>query len=296
MELRVLRYFQAVVTELNISRAAERLHVSQPTISRQLKDLEEELGVALFTRNGRNIQLTSNGEYFANQANQILALADKTVDNLHREQEVTGSFVIGCAESRSFLTLAQAVQKLQTRFPKIKVNLISTNADEIRTHLKSGNFDFGVVMEPADKGEFNFMHLPGESRWGLLMPRNAPLAQNDHVQLSDLQGQKIIVSRQRGVLDLLKEWYGESTPQFDVVATYNLLYNASLLVTAGVGYALCVDGIINTNQSDLIFVPLTPRRTTGTSLVWYKGQRLSPAADAFLKQLTTDLKPSNSTE
>lgn len=289
MELRVLRYFQAVVNELNISRAAEHLHVSQPTISRQLKDLEDELGVTLFTRNGRTIQLTRNGEYFAHQANQILALTDKTVENMHREQAITGSFVIGAAEARSFLNLAQSIRKLQVAHPKIQANVVSMNADEIRTNLKSGNFDFGVMMEPADKGEFNFIQLPGESRWGLLMPQNAPLAHKDHLQLSDLEGQNMIISRQHGIIDLLKEWYGESTPKFNIVATYNLLYNASLLVTAGVGYALCIDGVINTNQTNLVFVPLTPRKTAGTSLIWYKGQRLSPAADAFLKRLSADI-------
>ncbi|MDL2061212.1 LysR family transcriptional regulator [Lactiplantibacillus paraplantarum] len=290
MELRVLRYFQAVVTELNISRAAERLHVSQPTISRQLKDLEDELGVVLFERNGRHIQLTSSGEYFANQTNQILALTDKTLANVNTAQEISGTLALGSAEARSFLTIAQSIKKLQRQYPKIKTNLTSSNANQIRANLKSGNFDFGIVMEPTDKHEFNFIRLPGESRWGLLVPRQSRLANQDHISLDDLKDQNIITSAQHGMLDQLQNWYGDSTPQFNVVATYNLLYNASLLVSAGVGYALCVDGIINTNQSDLTFVPLTPRITTGTSLVWPKGQRLSTAANAFLVQLAKDIE------
>ena len=290
MELRVLRYFQAVVTELNISRAAERLHVSQPTISRQLKDLEDELGVVLFERNGRHIQLTSSGEYFANQTNQILALTDKTLANVNTAKEVSGTLALGSAEARSFLTVAQSLKKLQRQYPKIKANLTSSNANQIRANLKSGNLDFGIVMEPTDKHAFNFIRLPGESRWGLLVPRQSPLANRDHISLDDLKDQNIITSAQHGMLDQLQNWYGDSTPQFNVVATYNLLYNASLLVSAGVGYALCVDGIINTNQSDLTFVPLTPRITTGTSLVWLKGQRLSTAANAFLVQLAKDIE------
>ncbi|BBM23302.1 transcription regulator [Lactiplantibacillus plantarum] len=258
MELRVLRYFQAVVAELNISRAAARLHVSQPTISRQLKDLEDELGVTLFERNGRHIQLTSSGEYFATQANQIIALADKTLANINTAKQISGTVELGSAEARSFLTIAQSIKKLQRHYPKIKTNVISSNANQIRTNLKSGNFDFGVVMEPTDKHDLNFIQLPGESRWGLLVPRNSPLADHDHITLADLEGQNIITSAQHGTINQLQEWYGESTPKFKIVATYNLLYNASLLVSAGVGYALGVDGIINTNQTDLTFIPLAP--------------------------------------
>ncbi|EIW13740.1 LysR family transcriptional regulator [Lactiplantibacillus plantarum EGD-AQ4] len=290
MELRVLRYFQAVVAELNISRAAARLHVSQPTISRQLKDLEDELGVTLFERNGRHIQLTSSGEYFATQANQIIALADKTLANINTAKQISGTVELGSAEARSFLTIAQSIKKLQRRYPKIKTNVTSSNANQIRTNLKSGNFDFGIVMEPTDKHDLNFIQLPGESRWGLLVPRNSSLADHDHITLADLEGQNIITSAQHGTINQLQEWYGESTPKFKIVATYNLLYNASLLVSAGVGYALGVDGIINTNQTDLTFIPLAPRLTASTSLVWLKGQRLSEAAHAFLTQLADDLQ------
>lgn len=290
MELRVLRYFQAVVAELNISRAAARLHVSQPTISRQLKDLEDELGVTLFERNGRHIQLTSSGEYFATQANQIIALADKTLANINTAKQISGTVELGSAEARSFLTIAQSIKKLQHHYPKIKTNVISSNANQIRTNLKSGNFDFGIVMEPTDKHDLNFIQLPGESRWGLLVPRNSPLADHDHITLADLEGQNIITSAQHGTINQLQEWYGESTPKFKIVATYNLLYNASLLVSAGVGYALGVDGIINTNQTDLTFIPLAPRLTARTSLVWLKGQRFSEAAHAFLTQIADDLQ------
>ena len=161
MELRVLRYFQAVVTELNISRAAERLHVSQPTISRQLKDLEDELGVVLFERNGRHIQLTSSGEYFANQTNQILALTDKTLANVNTAKEISGTLALGSAEARSFLTIAQSIKKLQRQYPKIKTNLTSSNANQIRANLKSGNFDFGIVMEPVS---YTHLTLPTTER------------------------------------------------------------------------------------------------------------------------------------
>lgn len=289
MELRVLRYFQTVVTELNISRAAKQLHVSQPTISRQLRELEAELGVTLFDRGNRTIKLTTAGEYFSHRVNQILDLTDKTVENINETLTISGSVTIGAAEVRSFLNVAQAINTLQEQYPNITFNINSTYANDLHTHLKSGNYDFGIVMEPVDKSDYNFLRLPGESRWGLLVPNSSPLAKLDHLAFTDLKNQKLIVSHQHGVNNLLQDWFGASSPNFKTVATYNLLYNASLLVSAGVGYALCVDGIINTNQSDLTFVPLEPRLTVGTSLVWVKNQRLSPAANAFLKQLAANL-------
>lgn len=289
MELRVLRYFQAVVQERNISRAALRLHVSQPTISRQLHDLETELGIVLFERGSRNIQLTDSGDYFANQVNQILALTDKTLANIHEEQDISGNIVIGSVEARSFLTIAQTINGLQKHYPHIQTNIISTNADQIRTNIKSGYYDFGIVMEPSDKTGYDFMRLPGESRWGLLVTNHSPLATKDHVGLTDLAHEKLIISSQHGMTELLNDWLGGSATKMNIVATYNLLYNASLMVAAGVGSALCIDGIVNTNQSALTFVPFAPRLTAGTSLVWHHGQRHSAAAEAFLKQLSADI-------
>lgn len=289
MELRVLRYFQAVVQEKNISRAAQLLHVSQPTVSRQLKDLEEELGITLFERGSRTIQLTTSGEYFASQVNQILSLTDKTLKNIHEEQDIHGTIVIGSAEARSFLNVAQSLTTLRQRYPHIQADIISTNADEIRSNLKSGNYDFGIVMEPQDKTDYDFIRLPGESRWGLLVPNSSSLAQKDRLALQDLKNTPLIVSRQKGMLEALGEWLGGSATDLNIVATYNLLYNASLLVSAGMGYALCLDGIINTNQSELSFVPFEPRLTSGVSLVWHKGQRLSLAATTFLQQLKNDI-------
>lgn len=289
MELRVLRYFLAVVDEKNISRAAQQLHVSQPTISRQIKDLEEELGIILFERGSRSIQLTNSGEYFAAQARQILSLTDKTLENIHENQDISGSVWIGSAEAKNFLTIAQAIRELQDTYPHIQINVTSTNADDVRARLKSGVFDFGVIMEPAEKSDFDFMHLPGESRWGLLVPNTSPLAQRDHLKLDDLIGEKLIISQQKGMTDVLNDWFGESNRDIHVVATYNLLYNASLMVSAGVGYALCIDGIINTNQSELTFIPLVPTLTTGSSIVWLKGHRLSTAAKTLLNQISAEL-------
>jgi DNA-binding transcriptional LysR family regulator len=289
MEFRVLRYFLAVVDEKNISRAAQQLHVSQPTVSRQISELEEELETILFERGSRSIELTNSGEYFATQARQILSLTDKTLENIHENQDISGSVWIGSAEAKNFLTVAQAIRELQETYPRIQINVTSTNADDVRARLKSGVFDFGIIMEPADKSDFDFLRIPGESRWGLLVPNTSPLAQKDHLALNDLLGQKLIISQQKGMTEVLNDWFGESNQDIHVVATYNLLYNASLMVSAGVGYALCIDGIVNTNQSELTFVPLKPMLTTGSSIVWLKGHRLSTAAKTLLNQISADL-------
>lgn len=290
MELRVLRYFLMIVQEKNISKASARLHVSQPTVSRQLKELEEELGTTLFVRGNRTIRLTPDGEYFANQARQILSLSDKTLANIHQEKDVSGSVLVGSAEARSMLTVAQAIGHLNHQHPHIRVNLVSMDAADIHQQLTSGVFDFGVVMEPVDKTDYDFLRLPGESRWGLLVQSRSALAQQTTVSLEDVAQTRLILPQQGGNARL-HDVFGFTTENLNVVATYNLLYNASLLVSAGVGNALGLDGIINTNQSDLAFIPLTPRISSGSSLVWLKGQRLSAAAQALLSQIQGELVP-----
>lgn len=288
MELRVLRYFLMIVQEKNISKASARLHVSQPTVSRQLKELEEELGTTLFERGNRTIQLTTDGEYFANQARQILSLTDKTLANIHQEKDISGSVYVGSAEARSMLTVAQAIGHLNQRHPHVQINLVSMDAADIHQHLTSGVFDFGVVMEPIDKHDYDFIRLPGESRWGLLVKNTDPLARQTTVSLADVAQTRLIVPQQGGTARI-HDLFGFEQADLNVVATYNLLYNASLLVSAGVGNALGLDGIINTNQSDLTFVPLNPRISSGSSFVWLKGQRLSVAAQALLAQLQDEL-------
>lgn len=288
MELRVLRYFLMIVQEKNISKASARLHVSQPTVSRQLKELEEELGTTLFERGNRTIQLTTDGEYFANQARQILSLTDKTLANIHQEKDISGPVYVGSAEARSMLTVAQAIGHLNQRYPHVQINLVSMDAADIHQHLTSGVFDFGVVMEPIDKHDYDFIRLPGESRWGLLVKNTDPLARQTTVSLADVAQTRLIVPQQGGTARI-HDLFGFEQADLNVVATYNLLYNASLLVSAGVGNALGLDGIINTNQSDLTFVPLSPRISSGSSFVWLKGQRLSVAAQALLAQLQDEL-------
>jgi len=284
MELRVLRYFLTVVNERNISRAAETLHISQPTISRQLKDLEAELGVTLFERGSRSIDLTPAGDYFANQARQILALADKTMVNIQQTAEISGSLMIGCAEAPMVTTIATAIQQLAQTAPKVTANVYSTDADDVFQRIQAGVFDFGVVMEPADKTDYHFLNLPGTTAWGVLVQRDSPLARHAMITAADLRQERLIIPQQRSNISIFTDWFG-SDVELNVAATYNLLYNASLMASAGVGTVLCLDGIINTANSDLTFVPLAPRLEAHASLIWPKAAQLSAPANAFLEAI-----------
>ncbi|MCH4172170.1 MAG: LysR family transcriptional regulator [Lactobacillus sp.] len=288
MEIRVLRYFLAVAAEQNISRAAQQLHVSQPTISRQLQDLEQELGVTLFDRQQLPLKLTAAGQYLVNQATQIVALADKTTANIHHNPDITGSIAIGCGESKHMLLIAQTIKQLQTTYPQIKINITSTNADDIHAKIQTNIFDFGLVMEPVDKSNYAFMTLPTTSQWGVLALKDSKLGQQAFITPKDLLDIPLIMSQQSGVIDILQTWAGQAFEPTAIVATYNLLYNASLLVTAKVGYALCVDGIINTQQTNLKFIPLKPDLRSKVSLIWLQQQHRSEAANAFLKQVKSD--------
>ncbi|KAA8440342.1 LysR family transcriptional regulator [Weissella paramesenteroides] len=292
MELRVLRYFLTVVDERNITHAADKLHISQPTISRQLRDLEDEIGVKLFERGSRTIDLTSSGEYFVHQARQIVALTDKTVANVQRTQEVSGSIMIGSAEAPMMATVATAIGKLRETAPRVDANIYSTDANDVHNRMKTGLLDFGVVMEPTDKNDYHFINLPGTTGWGVLVRRDSYLGSRASVTVTDLQDQKVITPQQHGSIDVLSDWLGSSEHQLDIVATYNLLYNASIMVTAGVGIALCLDGIINTANTDLRFIPLAPRLEGHASLIWPKTGQMSPAAISFLKAMK-DILPNN---
>ncbi|BDR59136.1 LysR family transcriptional regulator [Xylocopilactobacillus apicola] len=283
MEFRVLQYFLAVAEEKNISRAAEKLHVTQPNVSRQLRDLETELGTTLFERGSHQIELTSDGLYLANQARQILALVNKTEDNLQNLAEISGSLTIGSGESPTMMTIVENIKALQENYPNVKVNLVSTNADVVQKNLQTGIFDFGVVMEPTDKRKFDFLTLPGVDEWGLLLRKDHQLAQRKFIEPRDFHQLDLIISQQSGVENFLKNWLGTSIAQYKIVASYNLLYNASLLVEARLGAALAFNGIIN--NTELKFVPLNPPQTAHCSLIWQRGTTLSPAGKIFLKMV-----------
>lgn len=285
MELRVLRYFLAILDSGNISQASKKLHLSQPTISRQITNLEQELGTLLFIRKQRTMILTAAGEYFAKQARQILALADKTKANIHKKQEISGTISIGCAETPMFTTIARCIKRLRTKFPKVKVTIHGTDADSTYKYLKNGIFDFGLIMEPSDKSNYNFMTLPGKTEWGVLTRKDSNLGNKETITAQDLNRQEMILPRQHSEQPQFSDWAGNNKSKFKRVATYNLLNNAALLVQERVGHALCLAHVVNTAQSELTFVPLAPTLTAKASLIWPKEVLLSDASRLLLQEL-----------
>ena len=272
MEIRVLQYFLAVAREQSISAAAEALHLSQPTLSRQLKDLEDELGKPLMIRGNRRITLTEEGMLLRKRAQEIVDLVLKTENELTVPEEIiSGDIYIGAGETDSMRLLVQAAKNLQQDFP------------QIHYHLSSG----------VDLSKYNTLPLPMRDTWGILMRCDSPLAEKKTLTVEDLMGLPLIVSRQLSCSGELIKLLGDQAEHLNIFATYNLIYNGSLMVDEGLGYALTLDKLISmTGNSSLCFRPLMPKKEIGMRLVWKRYQVFSKAAEQFLKAITQQLETS----
>lgn len=298
MELRVLRYFLAVAREESITAAARQLHITQPTLSRQLMDLEETLGKPLFVRGGRTITLTEEGRFLRKRAQEIVDLADKTEAEFSSlDDTISGSVHIGAGETQAIRLLAKAARRLSAEHPQVTYQLYSGNADDVMEKLDKGLLDFGIVIQPVDISRYDHLTLPYSDVWGILMRRDAPLAAKDAVRPEDLPGLPLLCSRQSLIKTDLSDWYGSDFEKLNIVARYNLIYNAALMVEEGIGSAMTLDGLINTTgDSALCFRPLEPRLTAGLHLIWKKYQVFSKAAEAFLAQLQAIIDDSDQIE
>ena len=291
MELRVLRYFLAVAREGTIVRAAKFLHVTQPTLSRQLQDLEEELGQQLFLRSNRSITLTPEGMFLRKRAEEILEIVNRTESDFNAMGEnIGGSVHIGGGESRAMKLIAETIRELRADYPDVRYNLYSGNAEDVMEKLDKGILDFGLLIQPVDISKYDCMTLPVKDLWGVVMRRESPLAAKCSVTLGDLRELPLICSRidvrHRAVKNPCSGWFGKSFEKLNIVATYNLIYNAALLVEAGVGYALSLDGLVDTTGNRaLCFRPLEPALESGLNIVWKKYQVFSKAAEVFLARL-----------
>ncbi|WP_276850632.1 LysR family transcriptional regulator [Enterocloster lavalensis] len=287
MELRILKYFLAVAREESISGAAQALHMTQPTLSRQLMDLEEELGKQLLIRGSRRITLTEEGMLLRKRAAEILDLVEKAEAELTAPDEVVnGDIYIGGGETEAMRMIAEIATGLQRSCPDIRYHLYSGNADDVTERLDKGLLDFGVLIEPANMKKYDYIRLPATDTWGLLMPRDCPLAARPVIRPQDLRDLPLITSRQSMLSNEFSGWLGKEFEKLRIVATYNLVYNASLLVAAGMGYALCLDKLVNTSEeSPLCFRPLEPRMEVHLDIVWKKYQVFSGAAERFLKEV-----------
>lgn len=285
MELRVLRYFLAVAREENISRAARALHIAQPSLSRQLKELEEELGKTLFLRGRRRITLTEEGLFLRKRAEEIVGLVDKTTDALTLgEGPVAGSVYIGAGETQGMRLIARAAAELGKSCPEVRLHLVSGDRGDIAEQLDKGIIDFALFVGEVDSRRYEQILLPQRDCWAALMRRDHPLAQKQAVQPGDLRGQPLLLSRQIRDGSPVLGWMGCTLSQLNVVSTHNLIYNASLMVEEGLGVAVTLEGLINTTgQSPLCCRPLSPRLEAKLFLAWKRWQSFSPAAARFLE-------------
>lgn len=291
MEIRVLRYFLAIAREGSITNAANFLHVTQPTLSRQIRDLEEELGQKLFTRSSHHMTLTAEGMILRKRAEEIVSMVDKTEAEFNSmENVVSGDIYIGGGETDAMKLVAQIARELRMNYPGIHYHLYSGNSEDVTERLDKGLLDFGILIQPADISKYDYINIPAKDTWGVAMRRDSPLAVKEVIRKEDLLNVPLICSRQvisgerRG--NEFVEWFGEDFEKLDIVTTFNLVYNAAIMVEAGVGYAVTIDKIANTTgNSNLCFRPLEPRLDSGLDIIWKKYQVFSSAAELFLNKL-----------
>lgn len=287
MELRVLKYFLAIAKEENMSRAAEILHVTQPTLSKQIKDLEEELGKKLFVRSNYSMHLTAQGQILYKRAKDIVGLADETVAELKSMTEPTGGNVnIGAAETDSIKYLARIIKQLQEENAGITVNIYSGDSEMVEYKLDRGQLDFGVVVRKSDENKYSFLKLPYTDKFGLITRRDNPLAQKKQITIEDLlqANEPLIASRQSLKNDFVK-WCGDKTEKLNIVATGDIPFNLSLLAKERVGSLLCFDKIINTGkESELVYIPLFPQLETPLYIIWKKTMQLTAPAKKLMER------------
>lgn len=290
MEIRVLRYFLAVAREGSITKASNVLHLTQPTLSRQIKDLEEELGHKLFKRGNYNMTLTYEGKIFKKRAEEIVLMVDKTTQEFNTLNEISGDIYIGGGETAYWSLIADIAKKISDEYPNVHYQLYSGNSDDVAERLDKGLLDFGIFLQPADLSKYNHLELPAKETWGVIMKKDSPLAQKEDICLEDLLNVPLICSRQAiNTSDNdnpYRKWFGKYYNDLNIVSTFNLVYNAAIMVNSGIGYAITVDKLANTSsESPLCFRPLTPKLELGIDIAWKKNQMFTPVADFFLTKL-----------
>ncbi len=288
MELRVLQYFLAVTREQSISGAAESLHLSQPTLSRQLRDMEDELGKQLLIRGNRRVTLTEEGMILRKRAEEILELVKKAEEEISQTDDiVAGDITVGAGETDGIRFLTRAAQSLQKDYPLVHFHIVSGDGITVTEDLDKGLIDFGLVFfGKVDESKYEYIKVPYQDTWGVMMRRDSPLAGKKSITAKDLEGLPLIISRQALHKSELQEFFSGNMDKINIAATYNLLFNGSLMVDEGMGYAICFDKIINVSgDSNLCFRPLQPKLTASVYVVWKKYQVLTKAAELFLRKL-----------
>lgn len=281
MEIRVLRYFLMVAREENITKAANLLHLTQPTLSRQLIQLEEELGVTLFRRSKHRIILTEDGMLLRRRAEEIVSLAEKTKDDLrHKQDHLAGTIAVGSGELQSSRFLTQLIAAFQKENPLVSFRIYSGNSDNIKERIERGLLDIGLLQEPVDIAKYHFVRTPVQEQWGVLVRADAELAAKDRVSPADLAGLPLILPERENVQNELLNWFGSLAEKLRITATGNLLYNLASLARDSGSCVLTLN--LACHYDGLRFIPLAPELESGTVLVWKKAQTFSPAAAAFI--------------
>ncbi len=290
MDIRALQYFLAVAREESITAAAEQLHMTQPPLSRALKDLEDELGVRLLIRGTRKITLTEEGRLLRKRAGEIMDLLNKTKQEVTSPQEnIVGDVRICASETDAMRRIAKAAQALWEKYPDIHYRLSSGDETDITEKLDKGLIDFGILYGRVDTAKYEYIPFPQREVWGVLTRRDSRLARMDAIPPEELWGEPLIISRQALRDGSLLGWMKQDISKLNIVSTYTLIYNASRMVDEGFGHALTVDKLINTAQSGLCFCPLVPRHEISIYFVWKKYQVFSRAAARFLEQMQAEL-------
>lgn len=287
MEIRVLRYFLAVAREEGINRAAEVLHITQPTLSRQLSQLEDEVGVKLFHRGAKKITLTNEGILLRRRAEEILSLVDRTERELMEQDElVEGRIVIGGGELAAMQVLPEIIESFREKCPLVTFDIFTGNADLVKEQMEKGLIDIGVLLEPIDIEKFEFIRLQGKERWVVLMRPDDALAGKESVCAKDLENKPLILPRRTNVKNELSNWFGDSFQEQQVLFTSNLTTNSALMVQRGLAYSIVIEGSIPFwNKEKIAYRPLCPELTANSVLAWKKQQPFSLAATKFIEHM-----------
>ena len=292
MEIRTLRYFLAVAREENMTRAAEQLHVTQPTLSKTLKALEDELDKKLFTRHSFSIQLTEEGVLLRNRAEDLVSMADKITQEFVTLDDITGGDIyLGMAESYQIRILARAIMAFRQQYPQLHYHITSGDTEQVTEKLDKGLLDFAVLAEEPDRVKYDDLVFPQADVWGLVFPADDPLAKKKTITVDDIVGLPLFCSEQSWQKDIPR-WCGERIRELRLEGSFRLSYNGSIFAREGLGYLLTFDHLIDTSQdSGLVFRPLSPTLENRLFLIWKKYQAFSPIAERFLKHLQVILFP-----
>lgn len=287
MEIRTLRYFLAAAQEENITKAAEILHVTQPTLSRQIMDLERELGATLVLRGKNGLTLTEDGLFFKQRAQEIVELADRLEKSFaQRQNNISGMVVIGASETVGSQTLAKLIKEFCGKYPTVQFTLYNETVDNIKDRLDKGLVDIGLLLEPVDVVKYDYVRLAAQDTWGILVRDDHPLTEKESLTAADVAPYPLILPLRDSIRAEILNWLGREEKELKIPLFYTLLSNAALLVAEGLGCAFCMDGALALRSDPhLRFIPLAPRRTTYSVLVWKKNNLFSPASSLFIQEI-----------